>query len=209
MRLRELQGYRNDPGYQQLLKTKQIDMDDIDAYPDAEGISDSFNDFIEIAKKNGWHFKGQGYFGSVLHKPGSKYVYKIYYDDDNTFRKYVNWARVQKDNPYVPKVGKVTLVPGTKDIYVTKMELLEPTAGRNDPRFQKYINPEAANAWFAERGFGGEKFPLFDQMMASLRQTDPHFEAIAEFAEKTGHLDLHYNNVMFRGDQLIVIDPVS
>jgi hypothetical protein len=55
MRLRELQGYRNDPGYQQLLKTKQIDMDDIDAYPDAEGISDSFNDFIEIAKKNGWH----------------------------------------------------------------------------------------------------------------------------------------------------------
>jgi len=209
MRLKELTGYKKNPGYQQLTKTKKIDADDYRKYPDAEGVSDSFDEFIEMAKDSGWIYKGKGYYGQVLHKPGSSYVYKIYYDDDQAYRKFVDWARRNQKNPYLPKLGPAKMIPKTEGIYITKIEWLSPPSGPFDPRFKKYVDEPTVQSFFSSKKMDSYDWSEFDKAVATLRTTEKQFSSIIDFAEKNGTLDLHFNNVMFRKDQLVVIDPIT
>lgn len=198
MKLEELKGYKKDPAYNVL---KNL--------PTRSKIQPGrvMRPFIEYAEKNGWVLKGSGSFGSVLHKPGKDYVYKIYYDDGNTYKQYVKWAFHNQSNPFVPKVGKLIKIPGTDDVYANKIEILKPAKGENDLRFKQYIKDGIERTNY-DNPFVDEDFGLLDYALYSLYETNPDFYELIENVKKFGALDMHKDNVMWRGDQLVITDPV-
>jgi hypothetical protein len=203
MKINELKGYKKDSAYDTLVTA---------THGDAEI---AFKDFISKALQHGWELKGTGKFGTVLYKSGKDYVYKVYRDEYDTYRAYAEWARRHQANPFVPKVGKVIKIPGTDHIYANKIEILKPLENSNDPKLKKYIDRELVNKeqlttkdeynpFYAEL-----ESQYFRQALKSLYFSDKNFKQVIDFVYKFASLDLHSGNVMWRGDQLVITDPVA
>jgi hypothetical protein len=202
MRLTELTGYKNNPNYRELLK------------------SPSFAKFAKLAIRQGWKLYGHGFNGAVLKHPNRDWVYKVFSDQGDPasgYYGYVVWAAHNQNNPFVPRVGKTVKIPGTahqphpagsKDLYVVRIELLSPANGKNDPRFEKYIDPRY-NRDETDHGDldQDEELTLYDHAMSSLFHYDKNFRQVWEFA--SDQLDLDIDNVMFRGNQLVLTDPMA
>lgn len=202
MRLYELTGYKNRADYKNFTANPSVDK------------------FIDLAKQQGWIMYGAGGNGAALRHPSKNYIYKIFVSRSERvgYHAYVNWVIKHPNNPYVPKIGRPTKLansshggtewPWKKDVYFVRVEILDPPKGKNDPRFNKYIDPRydrnLSNNFF--RDFAAE-FTLFDHAKGSLYYYDKNFREIYDFA--ADQLDISIENVMFRGDQLILIDPLA
>jgi hypothetical protein len=208
VKLRELKGYKSADSYQ-ILKSNPRSTDPSKwKKPSAH-----FEDFLSHAAEFGWS-SASGHFGSVLVNPGKDYVYKIFYDDDVAYRRYVEWVHRNSRNDFVPKIGKVIRVPGTDDIFLVKIEKLEPVTNVNDPRFDRYINLDNGNPRFdqyidPEYNGNPQDHDKITMALESLFRFDKEFNEIVSFAMEVGELDIHYENVMWRGKDLIVTDPVA
>ena len=203
MKITELTGYKNNPNYKELLK------------------SPSFAKFANLAMKQGWKFYGHGLNGAVLKHPNKDWVYKVFSDEgylDSGYYGYVVWAAKNQNNPFVPKVGKPVKIPGAShnhnsltdhnNLYVVRIELLSPANGKNDPRFEKFIDQRYDRSKTDDNHLDlGEELTLYDHAIPSLFYYDKNFKEVWKFANH--QLDLGIENVMFRGDQLVITDPMA
>jgi hypothetical protein len=214
MKINELMGYKKNPDYQDLLKNP------------------NFQEFAKKAESQGWKVYGQGGYGAVVRQPGKNFLYKIFTADQNYtqggYLSYVNWARENSKNPFVPNVGKPFVIKGTETkrgpehdnlpdwkvklpaLYAVKIEELDPAKGKNDPRFKKFIDPKYKSKLTGdddEEDRDGDSLDnLYWHAIESLYQFNKDARAIIEFAYDM--YDNHVGNVMFRGDQLVFTDPV-
>jgi len=212
MRISELTGYKNHPEYKKLIQQP------------------SWGSFYKQAVENGWKAYGDGGSGAVLKHPNKNFLYKVFGGrakfEESGYLGYTKFVLKNKNNPYVPKISKPVKIPNTadgpttgpaawktSDIYVLKIEILDEPKGINDPRFKNYISSKfdkdkrmSPHADPYDYDDEAEPNSLYHQAMESLYQTDKYWQDIVEYAGE--YIDIGINNVMFRGNQLIFIDPM-
>lgn len=136
-------------------------------------------DLPSLMSKHGFKLLGSGKYASVFGNPKYAYVLKVFMKD-SAYLKWIEFAQKNKSNPYVPKVrGKVLKI--TPMFYAIRLEKLTPYKG-NGGQFMK-------------------DYP-------SLTSSDPDIQSIFDYFKKhKALLDLHGENMMMRGNQLVIIDP--
>lgn len=210
MHISELTGYKNHPEYKKLIQKP------------------SWYRFLHQAEENGWKLYGRGGSGGVLKHPSKNFLYKVFAGrekfEESGYLGYTNFILKNRNNPYVPKISKPIKIPKTadgpttgpaawktNDVYVLKIEILDEPEGLNDPRFKKYISSEynrdeRMSPHMDPAEYGEEEDTLYHHAMESLYQTDKNWRDIVKYAGE--QIDIGVNNVMFRGDQLIFLDPM-
>lgn len=138
----------------------------------------------DLMAQHGFKLLGAGKYASVFGNPKYPYVIKVFMKD-SAYLKWIQFALKNRNNPYVPKVkGKVVKISPV--IYAIRLEKLEP--GSLSGPFA-----EAYSKWRRDPNF---------------KSDDKNIQDILDyFAKYKDLLDLHGENVMMRGNQLVVIDP--
>lgn len=147
------------------------------------------NEWIEKVKKildcSSFYQVGIGKYGIVFSSNNYNYVLKIFMKD-SAYLKWIKFCMDNKNNPYVPKIrGKVLKL--TNFIYAIRLEKLTPTVAITEPFREEYYNWQNDNSY---------------------RSGDKDIDAILDhFTKNKKLLDLHNENVMMRGKQMVIIDP--
>lgn len=141
----------------------------------------------ELMAAHGFNKLGSGKYASVYKNPKYPYVLKVFMKDAAYF-KWLEFVLKNRNNPYVPRIkGKVVKINDM--FYAVRMEPLKPAgvAYRADEFMQHF------KKW--ERN-------------TSHRSGDRDIDDILKYFSKHKKLlDLHGENVMMRGKQLVIIDP--
>lgn len=137
-----------------------------------------------LMQSRGFATLGSGKYGSVFGHSKYPYVVKVFMKD-SAYLRWIKFAMDNKNNPYVPKIrGKVLKI--TPMIYAIRLEKLTPGTFTG-PFAKAYMN------W---------------QNDPSYQSDDKNIQDILDYFSKNKKLlDLHGENIMMRGDQLVVIDP--
>lgn len=136
-------------------------------------------------KKYGFSLLGSGKYASVYGNPKYDYVLKVFMKD-SAYLKWIEFVQKNKGNPYVPKVkGKVVKI--TPTFYAIRLEKLSKyTSGG---QFMKDFS-----AWQKDNSF---------------KSSDQNIQDILDyFGKHKKLLDLHGENMMMRGNQLVIVDPL-
>jgi hypothetical protein len=138
----------------------------------------------EYMSKYGFRALGSGKYASVYGNERYPYVIKVF-QKDSAYLRWIKFSLANKNNPYVPKIkGKVVKI--TPLVYAIRLEKLSPTfmSGEFADEYQQWMRDNSHQA------------------------QDPNIQEILNFfANNKKLLDLHSENVMKRGNQLVIIDP--
>jgi hypothetical protein len=134
--------------------------------------------------KYGFKQMGSGKYASVYGNEKYPFVLKVF-QKDSAYMRWLKFSLSNKNNPYVPKIrGKVVKI--TPMVYAIRLEKLD----------RGYLTPEF------EQEF--EKW----EMDPNYKTSDPALQQVFDFFEPNRKLlDLHGENVMMRGKQMVIIDP--
>lgn len=197
MRLYELTGYKNHPLYHAIKGLKPNKSGD----PSSSFDPRSMQKVIDQMEMEGWELlpKGWGYYSKVFGHPNLPYVAKIFYDDDG-YSKYLELMQNSQDNPHVPKLrGKQMSI--TDKANVVRIEKLQKVAGVTDPIFKQYVDPSLPPT------HGN----LFDnpKNYDFLQENWPELWELLLQIKMYGRADdISTNNVMKRGNTLVITDPI-
>jgi hypothetical protein len=158
----------------------------------------SYEAIKKLRKQVSAKFLASGSFAHVCTIPKKGSVIKLgVIRDNNTYLEFVRGlSKAKKHNPYFPKIEKVELYgTGYNAIFAVYMERLQETAATHRGR-------QAANR-------------IHDAVIEGARADVALFSAsvvlrkLVVAAESTAFLDLHAWNIMGRGKQFVITDPVA
>lgn len=142
------------------------------------------NSLLDMFGKYGFKLLGSGKYASVFGSEKYPYVIKVFMKD-SAYLRWIKFAMDNKNNPYVPKIrGKVIKI--TPMIYAIRLEKLSPgyLTGKFAEEYRKW------------------------SMDNNHKSDDKNIQDILDYFKKNKDLlDIHSENVMMRGDQLVIIDP--
>lgn len=163
-------------------------------------------------RKEGWKVAGRGAYARVFQKDGV--VLKVAVDDP-AYDKYLAYVLAHQDNPYFPKVYDVKRYEGVhymppvadelawfkplgSNVTTVMMEQLGKSKGKARKFSEKAA--DAARPWTNEhiKADNPHEQELFDVLYAL--RNDRRGYAVG--------LDLHAGNILLRGNQPVVTDPV-
>ncbi len=157
---------------------------------------------VYLLHRAGYHVMGHpGAFGTVMRKPGSPYVVKLYEANDRAYTTFAEFCRTTT-NPYFPRIiGRIVEV--TPHYRAVRLEpLSSPRDEYGATRFlmacEDYIMGRSKiddDTWSLM-----EDHPELKEACLALRTL---------MSEHALHLDLYFYNLMVRGDQYVFIDPVK
>lgn len=154
----------------------------------------SLDDFMA---KYGFKWVGHGEFGSVFISPKYPFALKVFRDDSNYIR-WLKFCKANPDNPYLVKT-KGALIRIVDDVYAIRIEKLQSNG----------LATLFADAF--ESLVLGEESPSIQKCSLHL-DSDEYLKQAIDFLKPfkfQDHLDLHAGNIMFRGVQPVIIDPLS
>lgn len=154
----------------------------------------------------GWTLLGTGHYALVYGNPKYNYVLKVFSAENSDWIKYFNYIRQNQDNPFVPRI-KGGLVKLSDTAYAMRMEKLTPLTGYHDPIVRRYIDPETYTRHSdVDDIFTDENRPF---LLENYPQLLKLWEDIWEVAAQSkGNYDIHEENIMKRGNTLVITDPV-
>lgn len=197
MKLRELTGYKSNPLYQKAKEIFQPSIRDIK-------LDMQLDDFQEFMESQGFKHLGTGSLGIVFEKPGYPWVFKVF-KNDPAYLSFIKYARRNQQNQYLPKVrgGIIEINPTT---YAVRIEKLTPI---DNSTFIKISNV----------------FYTIQDIVADERDEDleeheraiiKNYYGLYEFVNAWWNgvfgdvsLDIHAANLMMRGNQPVLSDPVT
>lgn len=158
----------------------------------------------------------------VVPRSSLPYVYKAWMKDE-AYELYIDLVRKLHDNPYVPKVGPIRRVPlffkrqlhVDGYINVVKIERLEPSHGSHHAETlagllqalmivkvdgSEQFAKEFVTSYFKKSVFAGDD-KLIEYAVALKLLCDKHRSNVAP--------DCRNDNIMLRGSQLVVTDPIT
>lgn len=154
---------------------------------------------FELMRKFGFSQMGQGKYATVFDHPKLDYVIKVMHKDTAYF-KWLDFCKANQNNKFVPKIrGK--LIKITEFFYAIRLEKLNKNVFKDIYDLIGFLQHpiEALNGDTDDIGLMDMNTPLLQ---------DPDFRKILHvLARNTRLLDVHYDNVMFRRDQPVIIDP--
>lgn len=178
----ELTGYKKDPLYSILQNSENI------------------SQFVENLKANGYTqlVIGEGMFGAAFRKEGEPWIVKIW-EHDPAYEIYLNYVLQNQNNPHVPKIyGKPLKI--MNKFRLARMELLDNAnpygLGRPGARSEMENYVQTGNIEFA---------PTIFETWPSLK---PVLDFIHSKIEGSYSADMHSGNVLWRGNDPVVIDPL-
>lgn len=154
---------------------------------------------------------GSGAFAHVFQHPVYHNVaVKVFAGHDKLYQRYMNWALKNQGNPYVPQIVSISKQKAANGetytiVFMQKMER---------------VSEEEFKKWYV-KSFGKDSYNAFTE-----DDFDSQFEEADEFIQRSkdqklkdlwAHLktygrskfDLHPGNVMKRGSQIVITDPVG
>lgn len=167
-------------------------------------IPDTFKGAVERLKSAGYNSLGSGYYGQVFEKPGADYVLKVFSNRDKAYTNFVNIARQNQDNPHFPKI-KGSIVKVTDAYSAVRTEKLANYSGEYASVLEEYL----------ETGSLEHNNPDVKSKLEKVFQEQPGLkdalDVIHSSLIKTGQHenDFHMDNMMSRGNTIVIIDPVS
>jgi hypothetical protein len=212
MKLIELQGYKEHPAYQAVKSLDQSPKKVWDRTTSYNPVS--MKTIEDELGKLGWAVAGNGFFATVFIHPSKDYVLKIFYKDSG-YKVYAKIIAAYQHNPHVPQLrGKLHML--AKDVYVIRMERLQPLSREHDPILKQYTPPYPSDSSSYGWRFGGKAGPCVEDVFS-----DDNREFLADHWPDLYDLmnvisskapawdDMHSLNVMKRGKILVVTDPLA
>jgi hypothetical protein len=196
MKLKELTGYKNLPAYQAITN--------LDKGKPQPGVSSynigKMNTVVEKLAALGWNSLGSGHYAKVFSNPTKSYVLKIF-QQDYGYEKYLDIIRKNKGNPHVPILyGRGVPVQLTPKVSAIRMEKLQSVT---EDIIDLYVDPEYEFEPTVEDIFSEE-----NEMYLKKRFPDL-YKLVKQISGADTDWDMHENNVMARGNVLVIIDPLS
>lgn len=168
---------------------------------------------------------GSGAFGTVFQHPVYKNVaVKILNSQlDPRFAKYIEWCTKHQDNPWVPKIVGIERMkmPDTRgydeqeQMFVFLEKLTKASESDVASAVKKFVSAvpvkdRTQGIVDAQRTGDFRKLKQQDWKTIAKYATGDIQTMAARFAQIVDkHLDIHYKNVMMRGNQLVFTDPTS
>lgn len=131
-------------------------------------------------ERYGFKLLGAGKYASVFGNPKYPFVIKVFMKDA-AFLKWMQFCKDNPTNPYCPKIkGKISKLSDL--FFAVRIEKLTPTKM--------------------------EAYDRFNQALKSGKSDDKSLQDVVDYLNSNKNLlDIHSENVMMRGEQLVVIDP--
>lgn len=150
------------------------------------------DDYQKILHNAGYRLIGQGGQAEVYHKPGKEYVLKIFSSRDYAYQDFLKLVMAHPNKHFPKIIGK--LVKVSPSVYAVR---LEPLSSLTD--WEGY---DAVRDYMAGR--------LDDEQEQWLEERPELLDALRLITSELGEhsRDLHAGNVMMRGNDLVIIDPV-
>lgn len=153
---------------------------------------------------------GEGMFGTVfLHPTFNNVVVKVV-RGDAVYKDFAKFCKAHPNNPWLPKVASISAIK-LDDATQAYAVFLEKLTEVNEKSVRTFAKALAARfdlghvhpfKWFDKEGWL--------KIAEEVRGDDPDFSVLAAYlATRVKHLDLHPQNLMRRGGQLVFIDPLS
>lgn len=158
-----------------------------------------------VLHKAGYHELGRGIFATVLAKSDSSHCLKLFDSDDAAYKKFVALA-MQNPNPHFPRFrGKLMKV--TDRYYAIRMETLTPFPKTTENQ----LLAMQIDDYIAEIKRGNQMLSSQMATMDELEKTQPGIKKACELIGTTLSsriIDIHLENIMLRGDTIVITDPV-
>jgi hypothetical protein len=156
----------------------------------------------------GYKRLGSGCFADVYHKEGASYVLKLFVPADKAYLDYIKLVQANPNEHFPKFVGKLIRV--TPDYYAIRTELLEPFI--YDKETEKKIDMIGGYLYFSKipptRPEKIETFKIIQKWMNKNSSLKDACDLIAKRLLKKYHEDVSANNIMLRGNTIVLTDPV-
>ena len=171
---------------------------------------------MTILQNAGYQYLGSGNYANVYAKPGANHVIKLFGHSDLAYPKFIELVQ-SNPNPHFPKFkGKMMKV--TNDYYAIQMERLSPLPA--DAKAYSNIDAGSSTIGYALNDYTRQaaglpnndlSANLIPTIMDELEKTQSGIkEACSLIASLSGVVyDIHKNNLMLRGNTLVITDPVA
>ena len=158
-------------------------------------------------------------YGKVFHKPGQNSVLKLYDDRDHAFTLFVDFCRNQT-NIHFPRYSRSSVKIKGTNYSAVRTELLKVGGGntlsqaaRWGEEIAKYGCPiNQHDLKFAEfkRDFPQKSKEYIPWLNANMSLAEAFMLLRNHFLKnRTISFDIHEDNMMMRGDVIVIIDPVA
>jgi len=143
---------------------------------------------------------------SVVYDNGST-VIKIS-KGDRSYQLWAQFAKLNPGNPYLPKIHKITVLDEATRTYQYEIEKLMPMVQRQLDWLRSHLADEYGLtpvdkyiAWFSQDDW--------TKLAHEANSKDPDLSRMVTwFLDHYSKLDLHQDNIMLRGKQVVFADPV-
>jgi hypothetical protein len=156
-----------------------------------------FKKFTEFMKQYGFVELGTGSFGAVYEKPGYPWVFKLFHRDP-AYLTYLKYVMANQSNPAVPKI-KGNVLKINDDTYAIRMEKLTKLPRPIPPNVKQILQIISYTNKFSELSEENKKW---------LATYEPNIYKIVKAMGSFYDLDIGINNIMMRGNQVVIVDPV-
>lgn len=180
----------------------------------------TYTEFLDKLTSDGYGYVGDGLFSTVYAKDDT-HVIKVAHGDKG-YEVYLSYVLANQENPYFPRVFDVKRFKnvnrswGKGDVTVVSMERLE--EGPEEKRQQKvaigaFIKKstvsDKVSSW--RRSLWGDEKLAMENHPVHLRgkHAKQMLDVMRELSDSRDGLDLHDGNIMYRGNQPVIIDPVT
>ena len=211
-------------------KKKSINELNLDGYKEIANTKWEFpDDLVGYLKYHNFEMIGQGDLSWVFQSPTENFVVKVNRGKvEKEYSKFIDCSRANRSNPHFPKFGRMRMIEheGYK-FYVLFIEKL--SIGTENPGFNiNYACEFISDAWQAMKfnkyeteeqlkhlyqSMKSRDLEYDDGMMFKSKYSDQYFDLIKTLFVMSDYisadyLDIHPGNVGFRGDTLVILDPV-
>ena len=194
MRINELTPYRTHPVYK---KAREVFDDPADGWAMKTRRKAKLEQFTAFLEEHGFVKLGQGSFGAVFEKPGYPWMFKIF-NKDPAYLHFLKYVMTHQKNPNLPKI-KGGIIKINDATYAVRIEKLKPIPLGSEPATQLVRILHVIDSY-------GD---LSDSQVEWIEKTVPGVhEFFMTFPLDGYEYDIHYENIMMRGNTVVIADPL-
>jgi hypothetical protein len=173
----------------------------------------AFN-IVKSLRRRGNAIVGSGCYSTAVASADPRYIIKIGQSINDKWLDYYNLiVKSNMNNSCVPAV-KTLYCDATYNYYVSIMERLQDS--HRDYKLEELCK-DYVKGWFTEQEFvdlvaGNKHISSLDELLSVLNQIKKYTDYFSEsddveITSDSRKLDMHSGNFMYRGKQLVIIDP--